>query len=70
MNWILIFAVSAFLIQILIFLFYKKKKHGVNNILLKYNIRNVADAFRLLNGHGLPEADRLEIEKYYRNERP
>jgi len=70
MNWILIFVVSAFIVQILIFFFTKKRKQEENSIIFKYNIRNAADAFRLLNSHSIPEADRLEIEKYYQEERP
>lgn len=68
MNLILIFVAIAFAVQILIFVFAGKKKQQESTVLIKYNIRTAADAWRLLNDPHVPEEDRLEIEKFYLGE--
>ena len=68
MNTILILVVIAFLVQIAIFFFVKKKKRIVkatNSVFVKYNIKSKGDLFKIINSSNLPENDRIELEKLY-----
>lgn len=70
MEWLLIFVGLVLIFQIAVFFMIraKRKRDKRENVLLKYDIKTPADAFRLLQDHSLPEDDRRKIEKLYRGE--
>jgi hypothetical protein len=66
-NVLLIVAVVVLVFQLVMFFVIRKQKRTLkeNSIEDKYNIRNRSDAWKLINSPGLPEADRIKIEKLY-----
>ena len=69
MTFLIILVALALLLQVgLFFLIRAKKKQMKEGVIGKYDIKNSADAWRLINDQSIPEKDRLEIEKLYRGE--
>ncbi len=66
-NVLLIVAVVVLVFQVVMFFVIRKQKRTIkqNSIEDKYNIRTRSDAWKLINSPGLPEADRIKIEKLY-----
>jgi hypothetical protein len=66
-NLLLIVAGLVLVFQVVMFFVIRKQKIEIkeNSIESKYKIRTRSDAWNLLNNPGLPEADRIKIEKLY-----
>lgn len=70
MTFLIILVIVALLAQIGLFFFTRAKKGKLKSgVIGKYNIKTVADAWRLINDPSISESERLEIEKFYEAER-
>lgn len=66
MNFLLIVAFLVLAFQIYLYFFNKGKvKKQKNDVLARYNIHSVKDAWRIINDHNIPEDDRRRIEDLY-----
>ncbi len=67
---LLFLVVGVLILQVVMFFVIRKKRQQekAEDVMTKYNIKTAGDAFRCINDHSIPEADRQAIEKLYRGE--